>query len=123
MEQNICVGVGPTVTRGAITTDDVPQYYYFCLKNGARKTSFRTNKDEVTGETLDDYIKNLLSAYPEGAEIYPITKDEHETIRAYNKTITRIFNRARKRSTTITNINVIEDMIEPIAAAMNNLLG
>ena len=120
MEQNICVGVVPS---GEMIADKVPQYYYFCLKNGARKTSFRTNKEEVTGETLDDYIKNLLSVYPEGAEIYPITKDEHETIRAYNKTITHIFNRARKRSTTITNINVIEEMIEPIATAINNLLG
>lgn len=110
------------VCDGLTTTNDT-EYYYFCLKNGARKTVFRVNKDDVHAECIDQYIKSMLAIYPEGAEIYPITKEEHDEIRKYNLAIRRIFNKARKRGTIVVMDGVIEDSIKPMADAVNNLLG
>lgn len=114
-----------TVTiRGGVMLDDTSEcYYYFCLKNGARKTAFRVNKSDVNSPDIDTHIKTILSAYPQDTEIYPITKEEHDIIRKNNSEIRRIFNKARRRSVIITNDYVIDTGVESIADKVNELLG
>mgnify|MGYP007069928643 CR=1 FL=1 len=112
-----------SVTRCGIKEDDKPSYYYFCLKNGARKTVFKVNKDSINTPDIDTYIKSISAIYPEHVEIYPITKEEHDTIRKYTLAIRRIFNKARKRGTIIVMDGVCEDSVKPIADAINNFLG
>lgn len=113
----------PVVTCGGLTTSEITEYYYFCLKNGARKTVFRVNKKDVDTPDIDTYIKKISAIYPEGTEIYPITKEEHDIIRKNTLQIRRIFNNARKRSVIIVNDGVMEDSINTITDAVNDVLG
>lgn len=124
MEQNDSnIGQCVIATKCGLTSTSNEGYFYFCLKNGARRTAFKVNKADVKEPTIHEYIKRIISIYPECTEIYPITKDEYDTIRKYNKEIRRIFNTARKRSVVITNGGLLDKVVEPIATIVNDLLG
>lgn len=122
-EPDLIIGADVMTTRCGLTTTSDEEYFYFCLKNGARRTAFKVNKADVKEPTIHEYIKRIISIYPECTEIYPITKDEYDTIRKYNGEIRRIFNNARKRSVVITNGGVLDKVVEPIATIVNDLLG
>lgn len=123
IQNNLTIGPDLIATRHGFTTTDDAEYFYFCLKNGARHTAFKVNKADVQEPTIHEYIKRILSIYPEYTEIYPVTKDEYDIIRKYNGEIRRIFNKARKRSVVITNGGVLDKVVEPIATIVKDLLG
>lgn len=77
--------------------EEVSQYKYFILKNGARITSYRVPGVQVG--SIESYIKKALDIYPDGAEIYQISLEEYLAIKRINRERRRIFRRVKTRNT------------------------
>ena len=99
--------------------EEVSQYKYFVLKNGSRTTSYRTPSAKVGN--IENYIKTALEIYPEGAEIYQISLEEHLAIQRLNRERRRIFRRIKARNTQYKEFDGRND--EHSISSSNETLG
>lgn len=102
-----------------IIEESTEGYKYFLLKNGSRITSFRVKASDLSGD-LNSEVENMLKAYPDGAEIYPISQEEHLLLHKINRERRRLVKKARKRCVDYNNTKFDP---ERMADAYNTLIG
>lgn len=103
----------------SIIEESTEGYKYFLLKNGSRITSFRVKASDLSSD-LNSEVENMSKIYPGGAEIYPISQEEHLLLHKINSERRRLVKKARKRCIDYNNAKFDP---EKMADAYNTLIG